>query len=274
MRYLALGWVLSALACYGSAPPPIPLKPVRFLLINDVNVADTLPNGSGGLARVATVRRRLADQGPVLFVLAGNGLSGGRQMVDLLNQAKLDYATFGEQELNLGKDSLVARVAESKFTWISANCAQPDGAALAKVLPWDTLRISGYKVGLFGLTLQGPYPPDLKCTNPDSAAHRTIETLEAEAADLIVAITHQSTEADRNLLGKEPKLELILGGHVQKATDSVVSGRHALKADENAQSAQFVTLWGGKDDWRQAAGLVPIDGSLPSDTAVAAALHR
>jgi hypothetical protein len=54
----------------------------------------------------------------------------------------------------------------------------------------------------------------------------------------------------------------------------VLSGRHVVKAAENAQSAQFVTLWGGKDNWRQAVGLVPIDGTLPSDTAVAAALSR
>jgi len=274
VKYLASGCLLLALGCYAAVPPPIPLKPVRFLLINDVNVADTLPNGRGGLARVATVRRRLADQGPIVFVLGGNGLSAGREMVDLLNRAKLDYATFGEHELNLGLDTLMARVEESKFTWISSNCTRSDGTALAKVIPWDTLRISGHKVGLFGLTLEGPYPANLRCANPDSVAHRTIETLGAEAVDLIVAITHQTTDADRNLLGREPKLDLILGGHVQKATDSVVSHRHALKADENAQSAQFVTLWGGKDNWKQAVGLVPIDGTLPSDTAVTAATHR
>ena len=73
---------------------------------------------------------------------------------------------------------------------------------------------------------------------------------------------------------QEAKLDLILGGHVQQATDSVVSNRHAVKADENAQSAQFVTLWGGKDDWREAVGLVHINGALPADTAVAAALRR
>jgi 2',3'-cyclic-nucleotide 2'-phosphodiesterase (5'-nucleotidase family) len=275
LKYLALGSVALALACVSNAPPPIPLKPVRFLLINDVKVADTLPNGRGGLARVATVRSRLADQGPILFVLAGNALgSEGRRMVDLLNRAKLDYATFGEQELNLGSDSLAALVEQSKFTWVSSNCTRPDGSPLPKVLPWDTLRVSGHKVGLFGLTLEGNYAQNLRCSNPDSAAHRTIETLGSEAADLIVALTHQSTDADRELLGREPKLELILGGHVQKATDSVVSGRHAVKADENAQSAQFVTLWGGKDNWRQAVGLVPIDGTLPADTAVAAALSR
>jgi hypothetical protein len=51
--------------CVGNAPPPIPLRPVRFLSINDVYVADTLADGRGGLARVATVRKRLADQGRI-----------------------------------------------------------------------------------------------------------------------------------------------------------------------------------------------------------------
>jgi 2',3'-cyclic-nucleotide 2'-phosphodiesterase (5'-nucleotidase family) len=270
-----VGLALLGLGCVSNAPPPIPLKPVRFLLINDLKMADTLPNGRGGLARVATVRNRLADQGKIVFVLAGDALAAdGRKMVDLLNRAKLDYATFGEQELKLGSDSLAARVAESKFTWISSNCGRPDGTPLPKVLPWDTLRISGHKVALFGLTLQGDYPQDIRCTNPDTAAHRTIQALAADSADLIVAITHQTTNADRDLLTREPKLDLILGGHVQKAADSVVSGRHVVKGDENAQSAQFVTLWGGKDAWRQAVGLVPIDGTLPGDTAVAAALSR
>ena len=275
MKYLALGWGMLVLGCVSNAPPPIPLDPVRFLLISDVKIPDTLPNGRGGLARVATVHRRLADQGPVLFVLAGNMLSAGSpRMIDVLNRAKVDYATFGEQEFALGADLLVAEIARSKFTWISSNCTRSDGTAFPKVLPWDTVRVSGHKVGLFGLTLQGPYPEGIRCASPDSAAHRSIEALGSEGADLIVAVTHQTTDADRNLLGREAKLDLILGGHEQRATDSIVSGRHAVKAEENAQSAQFVTLWGGKEHWRQAVGLVPIDGTLPSDTAVAAALSR
>ncbi|HYC30995.1 MAG TPA: hypothetical protein VEB59_01840, partial [Gemmatimonadales bacterium] len=67
--------LLLAAACVPGAKAPEPLDPVRFLLINDVYVADTLSDGHGGLARVATVRKRLADQGPTLFVLAGDVLS-------------------------------------------------------------------------------------------------------------------------------------------------------------------------------------------------------
>jgi 5'-nucleotidase len=273
----ALALLLTLAACVGSAPPPIPLNPVRFLLINDVYIADTLRDGRGGLARVATVRNRLADQGPVVFVLAGDVLSpsvltkyyAGRQMVESLNAAKLDYATFGNHEFDLELDTLVARIKGSKFKWISSNCTLADGAPLPNVLPWDTLRISGHKVGLFGLTLQGNYPPTVRCANPDSAAQHAVETLSAEGADLIVGITHQSIQADRDLLAREPRIDLLLGGHEHEAQDSTVSGRHVVKADANGVSAQFVTLWGGKGSWRQAAGLVPINGALPPDTAVA-----
>ena len=277
MKPLLLAGLLASLAaCMGSAPPPVPLKPVRFLLINDVYVADTMTDGRGGLARVATVRQRLADQGPILFVLAGDVLSpslmskyyGGQQMVDALNAAHLDYATLGNHEFDLELDTLVARIAQSKFKWISSNCTLASGAPLPKVLPWDTLRVSGHKVGLFAVTLQGNYPSSSRCTDPDSAAQRVVETLSSEGADLIVGLTHQTVQADRDLLAREPRVDLILGGHEHEALDSTVSGRHVAKADANARSAQFATLWGGKGSWRQALGLVRIDAGLPPDSAV------
>ncbi|MEO8089829.1 MAG: bifunctional metallophosphatase/5'-nucleotidase [Gemmatimonadales bacterium] len=278
MRRIALvGLLLGLGACMGGAPPPIPLNPVRFLLVNDVYVADTTADDRGGLARVATVRNRLAAHGPVVFVLAGDVLSpsvlskyyAGQQMVAALNAAKLDYATFGNHEFDLELDTLIARIEASEFKWISSNCTRAGGAPLPKVLPWDTLRVSGHKVGLFGLTLEGNYPPAVRCSNPDSAAGRAVEALTAAGADLIVGITHQTIKADRDLLAREPRIDLLLGGHEHKAQDSTVSGRHVVKADANAVSAQFVTLWGGKGSWRQATGLVPINATLPADTAVA-----
>jgi 2',3'-cyclic-nucleotide 2'-phosphodiesterase (5'-nucleotidase family) len=261
----------------GGAPPPIPLNPVRFLLVNDVYIADTMSNGRGGLARVATIRNRLADQGPVVFVLAGDALSPsihskyyrGRQMIEAFNAAKLDYATFGNHEFDIELDTLVERIAASRFKWVSSNCTLANGSPIPKVVPWDTVRVSGHKVGLFGLTLQGSYPPEYRCADPDSAAQQAVETLTAEEADLIVGLTHQTAGADRDLLVREPRIDLILGGHEHEALDSTVSGRHVVKADANAESAQFVTLWGGKGSWRQAVGRVPIDGAVPPDTAVA-----
>jgi 5'-nucleotidase len=269
--------VLLATACVPGAKAPEPLNPVRLLLINDVYVADTLSDGTGGLARVATVRNRLADQGPVLFLLAGDFLGpsllskyyGGRQMVEALNAAKLDYVTFGNHEFELPRDTLVRRIEESSFKWLSANCTLADGSRFPKVLPWDTVRVSGHLVGLFGLTLPGDYRSYVGCGDPDSAAKVAVDTLTALKAGLIVGLTHQSIESDRDLLAAEPRIDLILGGHEHEAHDSVVSGRHVIKADANSRSAQFATLWGGKGKWRQAIGLVRIDSRLPDDSATA-----
>src|SRR5207253_5612029 len=112
-------------------------------------------------------------------------------------------------EYDVEWDTLLARTAESGLKWISSNCTRTDGTPFPKVLPWDTLRVSGHKVGLFGLTLEGSYPSYVRCSNPDTAAHRVIETLSSEGVDLIVGLTHQTMAADRNLLGRESKLDLI-----------------------------------------------------------------
>jgi 5'-nucleotidase len=223
------------------------------------------------------VRSRLADQGPVLFLLAGDVLSpsllskyyNGRQMVEAMNAAKLDYATFGNHEFELDRDTLIARIGESKFKWLSANCGLTEGGAFPKVQPWDTVRISGHLVGLFGLTLQGNYRRYVRCSDPDSAAKRAVDSLSTIGADLIIGLTHQTVVDDRDLLAREPRLDLILGGHEHEAHDSVVSGRHVLKADANSRSVQFATLWGGKGEWRQAVAVVHIDSRLPDDTTVA-----
>lgn len=269
--------LLALLGCGTGLPPaPAPTNPIRFLSINDVYVADTSDDGTGGLARVATARNRIGAEGPTLLVLAGDALSPsllskyyhGRQMVDALNAAKLDYATFGNHEFELERDTLVARIAESNFKWLSSNCGEATGQPFPKVLPWDTLRVAGRKIGLFGLTLQGDYPSYVRCTDPDSAAHRIVDTLTQQGAEFIVAITHQSLEADRALLNRELRLDLVLGGHEHEAHTDSISGRHVLKADANARSVQFATVWGAKGHWRQATALLPMHPGIAPDSAV------
>ena len=272
------GLLLAALmAGCGLPPPPPPTNPMRFLLINDVYVLDSLADGGGGLARVATMRKRIAAEGPTLFVLAGDVLSpsllskfyAGRQMVEGLNAADLDYATFGNHEFELARDTLVARIAASRFKWLSANCTEADGKPFAGVAAWDTVRMQERLVGIFGLTLQGSYRSYVRCSNADSAAHAAIDTLGKLGARFIVGLTHQTIAADRALLRREPTLQLILGGHEHSAITETIDGRHILKADANSRSAQFATVWGDSGAWRQASRLLRVDASIPPDTAVA-----
>jgi 5'-nucleotidase/UDP-sugar diphosphatase len=264
-------------ACTGLPPAPAPTNPLRFLSINDVYVADTLSDGSGGLARVTTMRSRIEAEGPTLFVLAGDFLSpsllskyyGGTQMIEALNAAKLDYATFGNHEFELPRDTLVARIHAAKFKWLSANCREADGSAFPGVLGWDTLRLAGRKVGLFGVTLRGDYPKYVRCADPDSAARVAVDTLQQQGVDLVVALTHQTVEADRALLNRDGRIDLILGGHEHEHMTVAISTRYVLKADANARTAQFATVWGTRGHWRQAVALLPVQPTIIPDSAVA-----
>lgn len=269
--------LLGSLAACGLPPAPPPTNPMRFLLINDVYVLDTLADGSGGLARAASVRRRVAAEGPTLFVLAGDVLSpsllskyySGRQMVEGLNAAGLDYATFGNHEFELARDTLVARVGASSFKWLSANCTESSGTAFPGVQAWDTVRLRGRLVGIFGVTLQGSYRSYVRCASPDSAAKVAIDTLGKLGAEYIVGLTHQTIAADRALIRREPALQLILGGHEHESISEVIDGRYILKADANARSAQFATVWGGPGAWRNAVRLLPLGPGIAPDSAVA-----
>jgi 5'-nucleotidase len=103
--------------------------PLTLLQINDVY--NTAPiDGVGGLARVATIKRRLAAGGRSPFlVLAGDFLSPsvassvfrGAQMIAALNAAGLDLATLGNHEFDFGDDVLIERMKEAKWQWVVAN---------------------------------------------------------------------------------------------------------------------------------------------------------
>ena len=274
---LLLALAGTGLAGCGLPPAPPPTNPMRFLLVNDVYVLDTLADGSGGLARAATVRQRIAAEGPTLFVLAGDVLSpsllskyySGKQMIEGLNAAKLDYATFGNHEFELARDTLVARIGASSFKWLSANCTESSGAPFPGVLAWDTVRSRDRLIGIFGLTLQDSYRSYVRCGDPDSAAKAAIDTLGKLGAEYIVALTHQTIAADRALMRREPALQLILGGHEHEANSEVIDGRHILKADANSRSAQFATVWGAPGAWRSAVRLLQLDRAIAPDTAVA-----
>jgi 2',3'-cyclic-nucleotide 2'-phosphodiesterase (5'-nucleotidase family) len=84
--------------------------PLTILQLNDVY--STVPaDGSGGLARVATLKRQLVDAGRTpLLLLAGDFLSSsvasavfqGEQMIAALNAAGVDMATLGNHEFDFG----------------------------------------------------------------------------------------------------------------------------------------------------------------------------
>ena len=119
------GWLRPHAVRTGKATPARPAPPRRSTILQINDVYSTMPiDGAGGLARVATLKQRLAAAGRTPFlILAGDFLSSsvastvfkGEQMIAALNAAGLDMATLGNHEFDFGVDVLLQRMAEAQM---------------------------------------------------------------------------------------------------------------------------------------------------------------
>lgn len=233
---------------------------VRMLLVNDVYVIDTLRDGRGGLARVAHLRDSIerATGAPVVFVLAGDVLSpsvlgkwyGGAQMIDGFNAARLDVAVLGNHEFDGSRDNLLARVGQSRFRWQSGNCVEANGQPFPGVRGWDTLRVNGVRVGIFGTTVTRDYPSYVLCRDADVATTALVDTLQRAGAELVVALTHRYMYEDSTTLVNEPRITAILGGHDHNGRRFAVGGRLLVKAVSNSRTAVLVTFTRRAGRWQ------------------------
>ena len=284
---LLLGACRRTPAASTTAGPAAPAT-VRMLLVNDVYVTDTLRDGSGGLARVAALRDSIekATNAKVLFVLAGDVLSpsllgkwyGGAQVVDGFNAARLDLATLGNHEFDNPRANLVARLGESRFQWLSGNCGEATGTAFPGVKGWDTVRVGAVKVGILGTTVVRDYPAWVRCRDADSATTALADTLVAQGAALIVALTHRFIFEDEATLANEPRIQAILGGHEHDGHRVVRDGRLLVKAVSNARTAVLVTFTregsGPSARWRVADQRFALTRGMREDPATLASVQR
>jgi 5'-nucleotidase len=204
-----------------------------LLQLNDVYEITPVANGtSGGLARVATLRQDLLAENPNTFTVLGGDIFSpsalgtarvagerlaGKQMVSVLNQMGLDYATFGNHEFDISEAAFLDRLAESEFQWFSGNVTDANGDPFPDVPTYAILDIPNgeaapLKVGLIGLTLDSNQAPYVAYKDPIETTRTQIDHLK-DRTDLLIGLTHLAIEADRQLAETFPELDLILGGH-------------------------------------------------------------
>ncbi len=274
-----LAWTGCARGAPGGVEPSPAGAPVRFLLVNDVYVTDTLRDGSGGLARVAAWRDSVeAADGRVLFVFAGDLFSPsllskwfhGRQMVEAFNAARLDYGVLGNHEFDVDREQFTARITESRFRWLSANCGYGDGTPFPAVRGWDTLTVNGMRVGLFGTTVLAEYRSWVRCTDPDTAARAAVDTLTRLGVDLLVGLTHQFIWHDSATLVRDPRITLLLGGHEHDGRRIEHDGRLLVKAASNARTAAYVEARRTGTGWQLRDTLLQPARGWREETATAA----
>ena len=269
-------------------PPGEDLVPVTLVHLNDMYEITPVGGGRwGGPARVATLIDRLTKDNPDTFTLiAGDFLSpsalgtarvdgerlAGRQVVAVLNEMGLDYATFGNHEFDLDEDAFRARLGEARFGWFSSNVTQASGEPFEGVPTYRILEAGEgdrvARIGLIGLTYDGIRPDYVDFTPVLETARRMVDRLR-DSVDVLVAVTHLQVPQDVALAEEVPELDLILGGHDH---ENLLLRRGADLTPIHKADANVRTVWVHRllidprsHEFEIESELVEIDESIPED---------
>lgn len=269
---------------------------VNILQINDVYEIGPVGGGkSGGLARVATIRKRLLAENPNTFtVLAGDFLSpsalgtakvdgqslAGQQMVAVLNALGLDLVTFGNHEFDLKEDQLLVRLSESRFGWTSANVTRASGGAFPGVSSHAMLTGKGagtaeknqVRIAVVGVTLNSNPQPFVSYADPIDSFRKELAALSGQA-DVVMGLTHLAFEQDQALAESIPEVDFILGGHEHENSRAYRGSDFTpiLKADANVRTVYIhrLTYDTARKSLAVDSRLVIVNDAIPEDPKVA-----
>lgn len=286
-------------------PAPVaqdgPTGALTILSVNDTYRIEGLPeSGSGGMARLRTLRSQLEAQGPVLVLHGGDLLFPsllssaykGRQMTDVMGLLDGDaqasdpylFATFGNHEFDKGKDkdaaALSQTIDEAGFTWLSANIEWASGEdgrpmiAADNLVPTALVELGGLTVGLLGITGDFEHPSYVTAfEDPVAVARRESAALRQAGADLVVALTHLEWQSDLALLeelGSEGP-DLVVGGHDHsQMLKQASTGAWVVKGNSDATSAVVTRVQRTGGVLQIQPELVALDRAVAPDPAVQA----
>lgn len=197
-------------------------------------------NPLGGMSRKANLLKKYPalqgeklqlDAGDLLFstgsvpeTLRDQTLLQAEYLVDALNETGLDAAVPGEKDFALGVTSFKKLKSKAKFQYLAANLSLRGKPFLRSSLVVSRKSRQGksIRVGVFGLVGEGlPFPKEFKIQNAIAAAKKITAELRGNSkVDLVVALTHQGLEKDRELAKQVPGIDLIIGGHDQSFLQS------------------------------------------------------
>lgn len=244
-------FITIALLCLSTAAAFSQNVRITILHVNDVYQFAPVDGGKrGGLARLLTLKKAAIAENPnVIFTLGGDTVSPsvetrtykGAQMIDAWNAVGLDYAVFGNHEFDIKTPDLIARMKESKFTWLGANVIDTKtGRIFAETPPYVIREIGGIKIGIIGLLLPetkqtSSMEESLSVTDYCTVAEKLVKEMRGKKkVDAVIGLTHLSMAQDKQLTGCAD-FDLILGGHEHSLLQSSANGTPIFKMTADAR---------------------------------------
>lgn len=210
----------------------------------------------GGLDRVATVINAIrADRPDALLLDGGDTWHGsytchhtqGQDMVNVMNALKPDAMTF-HWEFTLGSDRVAEIVEGLPFAALGQNIFDAEWDEPAELFPpYQFFERGGVKVAVIGQAF--PYMP---IANPgwmfpeysfgirDARMQEMVDEVRAEGAELVVCLSHNGFDVDKQMASKVTGIDVILSGHTHDALpEPVLVGNTIIVA--SGSNGKFVS---------------------------------
>ncbi|MBB3993839.1 sulfur-oxidizing protein SoxB [Sulfitobacter undariae] len=210
----------------------------------------------GGLDRVATVINSIrADRPDALLLDGGDTWHGsytchhtqGQDMVNVMNALKPDAMTF-HWEFTLGSERVQEIVEGLPFAALGQNIFDSEWDEPAELFPpYKFYETGGVKVAVIGQAF--PYMP---IANPgwmfpeysfgirDENMQAMVNEVRAAGAELVVLLSHNGFDVDKQMAGKVTGIDVILSGHTHDALpEPVLVGETIIVA--SGSNGKFVS---------------------------------
>lgn len=196
----------------------------------------------------------------VLLVDAGDRWTGnafvdkvsvpGKPIIELMNRLHFDVATLGNHEFDHGQAFLGRMLDSMEFEVVCANVFS-DTSSFPHVPPYAIFRRGGVRIGVIGAVTnyEGPGHPagnrssfvGLAFPDPQAEAIKYAAILRPKV-DVLILLSHMGDDRDMELLGRETRFDLVIGGHTHIVLDTLINGTLLTQTGKNLQNVGVSTI--------------------------------